>query len=871
MQTEWHLQTVEQVFLLLHTRREGLSSVEAEDRLIKEGPNVLSQSKDPSLWLLFFRQFLTPFVWILALAAGVKWFTSDFLDAFVLVITLSLMVLIGFFQEMKAEKALRALKNLSAHKSKVFRNGKLQVISSDLLVPGDVIQLEVGDTVPADGRLLEATHLKMKESMLTGESMPVEKNEAPLIGNIPLSERTNLVHMGTVVVYGKGIVVITHTGMKTELGKIATSIAEIKPEPTPLQKNIASIGHFMLIAIFVAILILIGAGLYRGLSLIDTLLLAVAAMISAIPEGLPVAFTVTFAAGMHVMAKRHAIVRKLSAVETLGSTTVICSDKTGTLTLNQMTVTTLYSLGLTSPMKQIKQNLHPVFDRMLEIGVLCNDANIVQKGEVIGDPTEGALLVAAMQAGFDLPRLRVRYPRAEEIPFLSENQYMVTLHKAGDRLRICIKGAPEKLLLLSRAILTSHGEVPLDDTIRLQVQNGMELMSESAMRLIAVADCLLPKGSTPLTEEQFAGHLLFAGIFGMTDPPRKEVVKAIDACHRAGIRVVMITGDNPQTALAIASDLNIPTEGVMVGQDFDATEASELAQKIEKISVFARVEPAHKLRIVKSFQSIGHIVAMTGDGVNDAPALEAANIGISMGLSGTDVAREASDIILSDDRFDSIVAAVEEGRSIFNRLQNVCTFFMTTCFGELFGLTLTVLSTGEAPLLPLQILWINLVSGSIIAIPLGFEPVHGDELKQPPRSPGSTLINQTIVYRICWMTVLLGLGVFGLFEYAFHALPMQTARTMVLCSIVLFEWTMGVILRSSHLPLRKIGFFKNKPLIGAISLAVTLHLLILYVPIFRTLFQVSVLSLEEWTISAIPALCLIMIEAFRKTFFKGSH
>ncbi len=857
---DWHLQSPEEIFHALHTSREGLSSLEAKERLASVGFNRISHSKDPSLWILFLHQFLTPFVLILALALGVKFFTGDLLDATVLLLTIFLMVLIGFFQEMKAERAIRALKKLAAHKSKVLRDGELHIVSSETLVPGDIIRLEIGDTVPADARIIESMRLKMKESMLTGESVPSEKSSKTLSGSYVLSDRTNMVYTGTVVVYGKAVALVVNTAMQTCLGKIAKSIQEIKPEPTPLQNNIRAIGRWMLISIFLAVLCFALIGLYRGISLVDVLLLSVAAIISAIPEGLPVAFTAVFAAGMHTMAKRNAIVRKLAAVETLGSTTVICSDKTGTLTLNQMTVSEIYSFEKSDVARL----------RMLEIGALCNDAELLEHcpmEEVIGDPTEGALLYIADKSGVNREKLKETFPRISEIPFLSENLYMATLHQGKNQSLIYVKGAPEKLLALSGFILTETGILPLDEKTKAAVNLAIEKMTAKALRLLAVAYLEVDSSVTEIEEEQFQGKLIFTGIFGMIDPPRKEVVDAIRLCKEAKIRVIMITGDNPRTAEAIAKELGISTEGVIVGSELENMSDAELSQKMERVSIFARVEPAQKLRLVQSLQASHQIVAMTGDGVNDAPALEAANIGIAMGLLGTDVAKEASDMVLSDDRFDSIVSAIGEGRAIFNRLRNVCAFLITTCFGELFGLILCVFFIGIAPLLPLQILWVNLVSGSVIAIPLGFEPMQGNEMQQPPRHPQSQLIYPGMVYRIIFLAGLLGIGAFCVFNFSYDKISLEKSRTIVLCSIIVFEWLIGLEMRSDEIPLRKLGFFKNKSILLAIGSTLCLHLMILYIPFFRHLFDVEPLSCMEWGLALIPGISIFVLESLRKEFF----
>jgi P-type Ca2+ transporter type 2C len=869
MELEWHLKSIEETLVHLKATRHGLKEDDARARLERVGLNELETSKGPSSWALFLRQFLTPFVLILFVAAGVKFFIASLLDSMVLLATILIMALIGFFQEVKAERALRALKQLAAHKSKVKRDGKLQIIASENLVPGDLILLEMGDKVPADARLIDAKNLKVNESMLNGESMPSEKETKDLHGTHSLADRKNMIYMGTVVAYGKGVALVVATGMATELGKIAASLQEIKQEATPLQKDIQSIGNWMLTFIFFAVLFFGVVSFYKGMSLLDVFVLAVAAAVSAIPEGLPAAFTITLAAGVHLMAKRNAIVRRLAAVETLGSTTVICSDKTGTLTQNQMMTTTLYTchktIRIEAPMGSDK-----VLRRVVEIGALCNDALLSKEEEgyeIIGDPTEGALLSTAADMGIDLEVLSGTFPRIGEIPFLSESRYMATLHAAGEKRWIYVKGAPEKVLSLSSSVLTAEGALPLDKQRLEEIEKAVEQMTKNALRLLAVAYVETRSDVLSLAPDLFEGKLIFAGILGMVDPPRKEVIEAISSCKRAGIRVTMITGDNPLTAAAIAKELDIPAANVITGKQLQEMSDEELREKIKESSVFARVEPAHKLKIIRAFQSLQEVVAMTGDGVNDAPALEAANIGIAMGLSGTDVAKEAADMVLSDDRFDSIVAAVEEGRAIFNRLRNICAFLLTTCFGELFGLILTVLFTGLAPLIPLQILWINLISGAVIAIPIGFEPKTGEEMLQPPRHPLSRLIYKGMVLRIASLAFLLGLGVFWIFNYAYPAFSIEKARTMVLCSLVAFEWLVALQMRSDETPLRKMGFFKNMPIMIAVGLAVLFHLCILYIPFLRVLFHLVPLNLSEWGIALIPGAVIFTLETLRKEFF----
>jgi Ca2+-transporting ATPase len=864
----WHLKSVNETLLSLKTTRHGLSKKEAQKRLKYFGPNKLNSTKPVSLWLLYARQLISPLILILLAASIFKLLSSNLLDGTVLLITISLMAFIGFFQELKAAKAMQALKNLTAHKSKVKREGKIEMILSENLVPGDEIFLEMGDKVPADARIIETNNLKVNESMLNGESMPSAKRTDRLLENCSLSDRNNMVYAGTIIAYGKAAAIVTSTGMRTEIGKIATTIEEIQPEKTPLQKSMSSIGHWTLLFIFFAVLLFILINLHNGFTISDIFFLSIAAAISAIPEGLPVAFTATLAAGMHVMAKKNVIIRKLIAVETLGSTTVICSDKTGTLTLNQMQMKKLYSFEKTIQVDNGFE-IDPIFQKMLEIGTLCNDALACkEKGQlgVIGDPTEGAILITANQKKIEQEALKNAFPRIGEIPFLSENLYMATLHQMGAKRCVYIKGAPEKILSMSSSILTKQGPIPIDKKNIAEIEKAISEMSLEALRLLAVGYSEIEPDSCFLSEEQFLGKITFVGIFAMMDPPRKEAIRAIHTCKQAGIRVMMITGDNPMTAKVIAEQLGIATH-TLTGKELQEMSDEELKEKVKNISVFARVEPIQKLRIVKALQAQKEIVAMTGDGINDAPALEAANIGIAMGLTGTDVAKEASDMVLVDDRFDCIVSAVEEGRAIFNRLRNVCIFLLTTCIGELLGLILSVFFIKKAPLIPLQILWLNLISGSLIAIPLGFEPKTGNEMKYPPRNPQSKLLHKEALYRIGFLSFLLGLGSFFVFNYSYLEMSLEKARTMTLCSLVAFEWLMAFKMRSHDLPLRKIGLFSNLSLLLAVLTALSFHLLILYIPLMQKLFQTEPLSLREWIFALTPGATIFILETIRTEFF----
>ena len=876
---EWYEISTEEALSRLHATHQGLTLNEAGIRLSQFGYNRLATHKGPSLWVILLRQFFTPFVFILLGALVVKLAVANFLDASMIAGTIFIMAFIGFFQEARAEKAMHALKQLATPKSKVRREGKIGLIASELLVPGDIILLEAGDRVPTDARILECTNFKVDESTLTGESMPVEKESDALEDKLVLAERRNMIYMGTSVSCGKATACVISTGMMTELGKIASVLQAAKIEKTPLQKSIDSIGRWMIGIIFCAILLFITVSSYRGLGWLDVFLLAVAAAVSAIPEGLPLTFTVALAAGMSMMAKRHAIIRKLVAVETLGSTTVICSDKTGTFTFNRMTVTNLYTFGKFFEITDHTftwdgQPVDPHHDSSLkwtlEIGTLCNDALITRddgKFQMIGDPTEGALLLASAKANLHPEHLEASFPRIDEIPFQSENLYMATLHSFNGREKVLIKGAPEKILSFCGYVLKGQEIILLTEAEKEEITRAIAEMTQKALRLIAVAYYDLPQYEGLLIEPQFKGKMIFTGIFGMIDPPRPEAIKAISDCKQAGVRVVMVTGDNKMTAEAIAHQLGIPGKGAISGQEIEAMQDEELDRAIKTINVFARVEPLHKLRIVQAFKKQGQVVAMTGDGVNDAPALEMANIGVAMGISGTDVAKEASDMVLSDDNFASIVAAVEEGRAIFNRLRNVATFLLTTCFGELFGLIFSVLVMGLAPLLPLQILWLNLITGVVVSIPLGLEPKNGMELKQPPRNPNVGLLYRGMIQRIAFLSLMLGLSIFFVFKIGLASRDIDTVRTMVLCNVAMFEWLLAFNVRSDELTIFRLGICKNGGLLISISLAFALQLMILYTPFFQKAFKITPLFWHEWLIALFPSILIFAVETLRKEFF----
>jgi P-type Ca2+ transporter type 2C len=885
MKKNWHTLTTDEIFKFLAASHSGLSEEEAKKRIGISGYNELIEKGKDSIIKIFARQLTNPLIYILILASIIKFSLGNTLDGTVLTATILLMSLIGFFQEMKAARAMETLKKLTSPKTKVKRDGKVVVIPSEMLVPGDLIIIESGDFVPADARLVEVTNLKVNESSLTGESFPVEKHTEKLFGSLSIADKRNMIFRGTCVSYGRGTAIIVKTGMNTEIGKIAKAIGNAKPAPTPLQKSTHSLGNWMLVIVFLTILLFIAISLYRELIWIDIFMLSVSAAVAAIPEGLPIAVTVVLAAGMTSMAKRHAVIRKMMAVETLGSTTIICSDKTGTLTENKMSVAKIYSIektvtvsgkgnsifGTFSDEKRVfHPNNDPILKKILEIGVLSNDALISEKNqdccEVIGDPTEGALLVAAIKGGMNIEQINSEYPRIGEIPFQSENLYMATMHLYGNEKSIFVKGSPEKLLEFSKLYQSGNEVIKMNDSIRLKIKTDIDLMAKEAFRLIAVAYSPF-EGIGHLKEEDFKNKLIFLGIFALIDPPRKEVKEAIKLCESAGVRVIMVTGDNKLTATAIAQILGIQSEYAITGRELAQMDDKTLEKKVKTVGVFARIEPIQKLRIVKSLQKLGHIVAMTGDGVNDAPALEAADIGIAMGIAGTEVAKESCDMVLVDDNFSSIVTAVEEGRAIFNRLRNVVAFLLTTCFGELLGLITCVLLTGLPPLLPIQILWINLATGAALSIPLGLESKIGNELELPPRDTRVGLLYRGMLLRIFFLSLLLGFSIYMVFLWGLKHGSLELARTMVFTSVVIFEAFIAIQMRSDEISIFRLGFFKNKYLIYAICISLTAQIFVLYAPYISIPFQTKPMNFIQWGISLTPPLVIFLIENLRKRVF----
>jgi Ca2+-transporting ATPase len=889
METPWYQQSPEAALASLSSSEQGLAPAEVARRLAEHGPNQLEGRKKTSPVVVFLQQFLSPLIYVLIVAAVISFVVGHYTDGYVIVGVLVLNAAIGYVQESRAEKAMEALMRLSAPRANVRRNGRQEEIPTADLVPGDVVLLEAGDRVPADGRLLHVANLKVDEATLTGESVAVDKDLRTLEGELGLAGRKNLVFMGTVATYGRATFVVTETGMSTEMGRIAAGLRDVPQEKTPLQRNIAQLSRYIIVFFLIVLGVLVAAGLWRGLGALEVFLIAVAAAVSAIPEGLPAVMTVVLALGMRYMARRNAVVRKLVAVETLGSATVICSDKTGTLTLNQMTVRRTYTWRRWTDVTGEGYAPDGLFEREgapvdlaaepdltlhLRIGALCNDAsqNRAEDGSwgIFGDPTEGALVVAAAKAGLPRADLERDYPRLDEIPFQSENLYMAvlaTFHPSGGGRVAYVKGAPERILEFSSGYLENGATVTFTEDSRREIEEAAADMARAAMRVIATAYVQLPDETAELDEEQIRGNLVFVGLSGMADPPREEAREAVSLCRQAGIKVLMITGDNQVTASSIAWQLGLPEGRVVTGTELAAMSDDDLSAAVEHIAVFARTEPIQKLRIVNALKKCGHVVAMTGDGVNDAPALKSANIGIAMGITGTDVAKEAADMTLADDNFASVVAAVDEGRAIFNRLRNVIFFLLSTNTGELLALILSIFFVGQTPVLPVQILWNNIVTDTAVALPLSVEPKSGDELRQPPRNPAVGIIFPGMIMRVVFMALMMGFGSFIVFRWAWGHQGVDEARTLAFTTIVTFEWFRAFNARSDERTVFSLGIFRNKVLAVSVAVAVALQACVIYVPVLQTSFHTFALTWRDWLIVLCAGGSLFVVEETRKLLF----
>lgn len=843
MERTFYSDTPRQVLDTLDTDPDqGLTQGEGARRLAGYGENKLEKAKPPGLFRQVLAQLRDPMILVLLAAAALSFFAGggqDWLDAAIILLIVVFNTVISVSQEDNARKALEALEKLAAPRARVLREGVERRLESTHLVPGDILLLEAGDYVPADGRILWAAGLQTDESAMTGESLPVHKRAGDgLPPDTPLAERKNMVIGGTVVTGGRAKVVVTATGMQTEMGKIAGLLLRQGQGETPLQRKMKEVSRVLSLVCVGVCAVMFGVGMLQHRDILDMFLTAVALAVAAIPEGLPAIVTIVLAVGVGRMARRNAIIKRLPAVETLGCASVICSDKTGTLTKNQMTV-----LEVWTPTPALR-------DRALTLGTLCGDAQ-EGPGGYIGDPTETAIAQAAAQAGLEKAALERDMPRRGEAPFDSVRKRMATCHALpnGEAL-VAVKGAPEAVLARCTHLLGAQGPRPLTDGDRRRIaQVGGDLAGQ-ALRVLAVAQRLQPALPKSMAAESLEAELTFVGLIGMMDPPRPEVRQAVDRCAGAGIRPVMITGDHKDTAVAIAKQLNIyrPGDKAIDGAGLDFLPQETLEEEIEAFSVYARVTPEHKMRIVQAWQRRGHVVAMTGDGVNDAPALKAADIGCAMGKTGTDVAKGAADMILTDDNFATVVAAVEQGRGIYANIRKAIHYLLSCNIGEILTIFLaTLLPVSQAPLSPVQLLWLNLVTDSLPALALGMEPVEKTAMTQPPRGKEEPLFSRAFSRRLAWQGALVGGITLLAYGLGFHLTgTFAVANTMAFATLTFSQLFHAFDVRSEDTPLFRLGVLSNKAMNKAFLAGAALQAAVLLAPPLQGAFSVVPLALEQW-------------------------
>ena len=867
MSEEYHSVEASVVLESLGSSEQGLTEEEARKRLEVLGFNELVKGKGVTALEVFARQFQSFLIALLIFASVISFLLGETTDAIIISSIVVLNALLGFAQEYRAEKALAALKKLAAPKAKVLREGKEAVIQARAVVPGDIILFEVGDCIAADARLTKAMSLKIEESLLTGESVPSLKVLEALPKDAPLADRENMAYSGTTVTYGRGRGVVVATGMETEFGKIAEHIQQTKEEPTPLQQRLRSLGVILGTSILLICAVLFAIKLLAGEPILDSFMMAVALAVSAVPEGLPAVVTVALALGVRRMSSRNAIVRRLASVETLGRTTVICSDKTGTLTKDEMTAKKVLVNGQLfditgtgyEPKGEFLQSgntIDPKKDRglalLLKIGCLCNYASLEEKHgwSIVGDPTEGALLTLAAKAGMWREELSKEHPTIAELPFDSSRKRMTTIHELDGKRVAYVKGAPEILLELSSFVHTEARGRELSQDERERTLAAVKHMAADALRVLAFAYREIPSGME-LDSEDIEKDLVFVGVVGMIDPPRQEVKQAIAKCKEAGIRPVMITGDHGLTARAIAEDIGILEEGarVVTGVELDRMSDEELEREVESIGVYARTSPEHKLRVLEALQSRGHIVAMTGDGVNDAPAVKGADIGISMGIKGTDVTREASDIVLADDNFATIVKAVEEGRGICDNIRKFIRLLLSTNLDEILLMAGATLLGLPLPMLPIQVLWVNIVSDGLPALALSFDPYEKDIMQRKPRSPTEGIFHGMLLFVLAAAVIdFLAEMLLLLYWRNTSFVSLARLRTMIFTSTVLFELLFVFNCRSEKRSVFRTNVFENKKLVLAVALSFVLQLAVIYLPFLQPLFKTVSLNASDWLV-----------------------
>jgi len=842
---DYHTKSIPDLFESLKTSREGLSQKEAEKRIEKYGYNEIKEKKGVSPLKILLSQFTNFLIIILIIAMAVSFLIGEKLDAIIIGSILVINAVLGFIQEYKAEKAIQALKKLASPQAVVLRDGKEKKIPAKELVPGDIIIIETGEKIPADSRLIESINLQTQEASLTGESVPVKKDVFVIKGNVPIAEKKNMLFAGTIVTSGRGRAAVTGTGMETEIGKIAEMIQEESNKFTPLQEKLEKLARIIGISVIIISIIVFFVGVFAGNDKITMFITAVSLAVAAIPEGLPAVVTISLALGIRRMIKRHALIRKLPSVETLGSTTVICTDKTGTLTLNQMTVKNIFTNDKIitvsgSGYKPEGKFYHKgkeintkEIELVLKIGALCNNSRI-DNDDVIGDPTEGSLIVSAAKAGIIKDKIQPDYPRIGELEFTSERKRMSTLHKTDKKNIIYSKGAPEIILGLCDKIYKNGKIERLSSTDKKDILNINETFAKQALRVLAFAY----KESDKLEEDE----LVFVGLQAMIDPPRDGIKHAIAKCKKAGIKVVMITGDFKLTAEAIAEEIGLKGKAID-GNELDKIE--DLSKEVDEISIYARVNPEHKVKILEALRQKGHVVAMTGDGVNDAPAIKKADIGISMGITGTDVAKEASDMILTDDNFISIVNAVEEGRGVYDNIRKFFAFLISGNIGEVFIVLASLLMGLPLPLTAIQILLINLVTDGLPATALSADPFEPGAMNRKPRKKNEEIYHGLSSYIIIYPLIMLAAVITIFSTELTNSGNLAVAQTKAFVIVVMFELYQAFSCRSVNFPAHKVGIFKNKWLVGAVLISFLALLSVIYIPQLQTLFDTAALSIRE--------------------------
>jgi len=896
----WYTKDREEVLQELNSSQKGLSEKEAQERREKYGPNELEERGLRSPLVVLAGQFTEIMVIVLIVAAAISFAIGETTDAIMILIIVILNAILGFTQEYRAERAIAALKKLSVPSVKVRRDGQIREVEANSLVPGDIVLFEAGDRIPADCRVIESVNLRAEEAALTGESVPVDKTDKALKDEkLPLGDQRNMLFMGTAITYGRGAGIVVNTGMKTELGNIADMLQTVSEEKTPLQRKMAELGKWLAIAAFVLVTIVFAVGVWRGGEIEEMFLTAVSLAVAAVPEGLPAVVTIALALGAQRMVKRQALIRKLPAVETLGSVTTICSDKTGTLTENRMTVTILDIAGtrmdLTTQMEHAGATLSKGETPVVEIdqdialllagSALANDATLQpdedsQGFHTIGDPTEGALVVAAARMGLWKEELDQILPRVSEVPFTSERKMMTTVHERkaassgikeepylsllnslpDEEYLVFTKGAVDSLLEICDRVWTEGEIEPLNEEWRSRIEQANNNLAQEGMRVLGTAMRFLETAPEAEAEDELEQKQIFIGLTGMIDPPRPEVRNAVAECRTAGIRPVMITGDHPLTALHIARDLGIIQASdeqenrklVITGQELAEMSADELDDVVGTVSAYARVSPEHKVKIVEALRKRDEIIAMTGDGVNDAPALKRSDIGVAMGITGTDVSKEASDMILLDDNFATIVNAVEEGRTIYDNIRKFIKYTMSSNIGEIFVMLAAPLLNLPIPLNAIQILWINLVTDGLPGLALGVEPTAPDTMDRPPHPPSESVLARGLGTYMIWVGPLMGfVALIPELLDSFTPMSLDDAvwSTMVFTTLALAQMGNALTIRSDRLTLLQLGIFTNPALVGAVVLTFVLQMAVVYLPFLQDIFGTTALTAGQLLLS----------------------